>query len=103
MNMKQLLQSSSGLGSSLVLFSPEELPLSVRDATAYLGVRVQTQYPLAERRQILSAKRHWQFSDRSGGLNAMKRVMLQRAKDREPGRWRARRIVATVVWFGSCY
>jgi len=33
-------------------FAPEELPLTVRDAAAYLGVSVQTVYLWVERKQI---------------------------------------------------
>ena len=33
-------------------FAPEELPLTVRDAAAYLGVSVQTVYLWFERKQI---------------------------------------------------
>ena len=35
-----------------LLFAPEELPLTVREAAKYLGVSVQTVYLWVERKQI---------------------------------------------------
>ena len=35
-----------------ITFAPEELPLTVREASAYLGVSVQTVYLWVERKQI---------------------------------------------------
>lgn len=35
-----------------ITFTPEELPLTVREASAYLGVSVQTVYLWVERKQI---------------------------------------------------
>ena len=35
-----------------VVFAPEELPLTVRDAAFYLGVSIQTVYLWVERKQI---------------------------------------------------
>ena len=35
-----------------LLFAPEELPLTVREAATYLGVSVQTVYLWVERKQI---------------------------------------------------
>ncbi len=45
--MPNLAQSSSARS-----FSPEELPLNVRDAATYLGVSTQTVYLWVERKQI---------------------------------------------------
>ncbi|MCZ2078525.1 MAG: helix-turn-helix domain-containing protein [Bryobacterales bacterium] len=46
-------QNGSGAGRSLdVRLSSQELPLTVRDAAAYLGVSVQTVYLWVERKQI---------------------------------------------------
>lgn len=46
-------QSGSGAGRSLDVRLPsQELPLTVRDAAAYLGVSVQTVYLWVERKQI---------------------------------------------------
>ena len=39
-------------GSSSLPFLPDELPLTVRQAAAYLGVSVQTVYLWVERKQI---------------------------------------------------
>jgi excisionase family DNA binding protein len=46
-------QNGTGAGRSLdVRLSSPELPLTVRDAAAYLGVSVQTVYLWVERKQI---------------------------------------------------
>ena len=46
-------QNGSGAGRSLDVRLPsQELPLTVRDAAAYLGVSVQTVYLWVERKQI---------------------------------------------------
>src|SRR5437899_1812866 len=53
MNSKHLPQLNSSGGSALGLAAaPEELPITVRDAAVYLGVRVQTVYLWVERKQI---------------------------------------------------
>ena len=46
-------QNGSGAGRSLDVHLPsQEIPLTVRDAAAYLGVSVQTVYLWVERKQI---------------------------------------------------
>ncbi len=46
-------QNGTGAGRSLdVRLSSQELPLTVRDAAAFLGVSVQTVYLWVERKQI---------------------------------------------------
>ena len=42
----------SGNTKGVITFAPEELPLTVRDAAAYLGVSAQTVYLWVERNQI---------------------------------------------------
>ncbi len=53
MNPKHLPQINSPGGSArLSPVKPDELPLTVRDASVYLGVSVQTVYLWVERKQI---------------------------------------------------
>ncbi len=52
MNTRHLPRSSFPAGGPPGNFQPEELPLGVRDAAAYLGVSVQTVYLWVERKQI---------------------------------------------------
>ena len=53
MNPKYLPQLNEPGGNPLGLaLPPEELPLTVREAAAYLGVSVQTVYLWVERKQI---------------------------------------------------
>ena len=52
MNAKHLPAIDSLNGSAVAALAREELPLTVRDAAAYLGVSVQTVYLWVERKQI---------------------------------------------------
>ena len=55
MNPTQLPKmNGSGAAASAVTvaFAPDELPLTVREAAAYLGVSIQTVYLWVERKQI---------------------------------------------------
>ena len=52
MNTRQLPEIATRTNGPPRLFQPEELPLNVRDAAAYLGVSVQTVYLWVERKQI---------------------------------------------------
>jgi excisionase family DNA binding protein len=52
MNPKHLPQNNSDNGSAVAVLAREELPLTVRDASVYLGVSVQTVYLWVERKQI---------------------------------------------------
>ncbi len=45
------VNSGSNIGPGIT-FAPEELPLTVREASAYLGVSMQTVYLWVERKQI---------------------------------------------------
>jgi excisionase family DNA binding protein len=49
----RLSQADPGrVNSPALVFPPEELPLTVREAATYLGVSIQTVYLWVERRQI---------------------------------------------------
>ena len=52
--MRQLLTQTNPGGQAPpgVTFAPEELPLTVREASSYLGVSAQTVYLWVERKQI---------------------------------------------------
>jgi excisionase family DNA binding protein len=52
MNAKHLPAIDSLNGSAVAALARQELPLTVRDAAAYLGVSVQTVYLWVERKQI---------------------------------------------------
>jgi excisionase family DNA binding protein len=45
-------EHGTGAGASIGALLPEELPLTVREAAAYLGVSSQTVYLWVERKQI---------------------------------------------------
>jgi excisionase family DNA binding protein len=50
---QHLLQTNAGHERPPdIAFAPEELPLTVREAAAYLGISVQTVYLWVERKQI---------------------------------------------------